>query len=62
MYFQLFGTDIYVNNKLEPLLMEINKGPYRFYKYEREKKSKMKKIQKKHKIPKKLDLGCCGAP
>ncbi len=39
--FQLFGADIAVNNKLEPLLIEINKGPSLDAKDERDKMVKM---------------------
>lgn len=43
-YFQLFGVDIFVNNNLEPLLMEINKGPDLGYKDDRDKNVKMKVV------------------
>lgn len=44
LFFQLFGADIFVNNNLEPLLMEINKGPDLGYKDERDKQVKIKVV------------------
>jgi len=38
--FQLYGADIAINNKLQPMLMEINKGPDLTAKDERDKKLK----------------------
>ena len=42
--FELFGFDLFINNKLKSLIMEINKGPDLGFKDDRDKELKNKLI------------------